>query len=111
MLDGHARTAITQNEADFVEPRSEGCSMAQERDHINASDVGTYLFCNRAWAFERQGAPSEREPERARGIAYHEQHAQNVVIAENTKGMSSIVLVAGIILISLALLALVFRWG
>jgi hypothetical protein len=53
--------------------------MAQDRDHINASDVGTYLFCKWAWAFERQGAPSAREPERARGTVYHEQFAQPVV--------------------------------
>lgn len=84
--------------------------MAQDRDHINASDVGTYLFCKRAWAFERQRTPSTLGPERARGTAYHEQHAQRVVAVKETRGLSSAVLIVGIGLIVLALVALVSSW-
>jgi hypothetical protein len=84
--------------------------MAQDRDHINASEVGTYLFCKRAWAFGRQGTPSAREPERARGTLYHEQHAQRVAAGEQTRRQSSAILTAGIVLILLALVALVFAW-
>lgn len=47
-------------------------------DYRTASEAGAFLFCQRAWWFERQGAASDREPERMRGTAYHQQHGARV---------------------------------
>jgi hypothetical protein len=51
-----------------------------------------------------------REPERARGTLYHEQHAQRVAAGEQTRRRSSAILITGIVLSLLAFLALVFAW-
>ncbi len=69
----------------------------------NASEVGTFRFCERAWMFERQGAPSEREPERATGTAYHQKHGERVVTAQRMQGAGRWFLLLGILLFLLAL--------
>ncbi len=44
--------------------------------YINASDVGSYLYCRRSWWLERiQGwEPDDAMPRRARGVSAHRQH-------------------------------------
>lgn len=69
----------------------------------NASEVGSFLFCQRAWMFERQGAPSEREPERASGTAYHQQHGGRVEASARTGSAARASLLIAIVLIVLAL--------
>jgi hypothetical protein len=49
--------------------------MRQEH-YIRGSEVGTFLYCRRAWHLGRHGAPSLLEAERARGTAFHHQHGQ-----------------------------------
>jgi hypothetical protein len=73
--------------------------------YINASEVGTYLFCRRAWAFQREGAPSTREPERQAGTTYHVQHGERVAAAERTGGLSRALLVIALMMLVLGLLA------
>jgi hypothetical protein len=85
--------------------------MPPNGNHINAGEVGTYLFCKRAWAFQRQGAPCAREPERVRGTLYHERHAQRVAAGEQTQRQSSALLIAGVVLIVLASVAMAAAWG
>jgi hypothetical protein len=68
-----------------------------------ASEVRTFLFCQSAWMFERQGAPSEREPERASGTVYHHQHGARVEASERTASAAWAFLLIAIILIVLAL--------
>jgi hypothetical protein len=72
---------------------------------INASEVGSFLYCRRAWAFQRAGASSAREPERKAGAAYHVNHGQRVTAGERTAGLSRTLLVIGIVLLVLGLLA------
>ncbi len=72
--------------------------------YIKASEVGTYLVCERAWAFERDGAPSAREPERAVGTAHHVRHGERVAAGERTGGVARAFLVLAVILLILALL-------
>ena len=70
----------------------------REGRYRNASEIGSFLFCQRAWMYERQDAPSEREPERDAGTFYHQQHGERVEAAERTGSAARIVL-----LIALAL--------
>ena len=50
----------------------------KDEAYIRASDVGTFLFCKRAWHLTQLGSASSLEPERARGAAFHERHGNRV---------------------------------
>jgi hypothetical protein len=64
-----------------------------------ASEVNTFLFCRRAWWFERQGAPSEREPERAQGTAHHQRHGERVGATPRVRVLARLVLALAVALL------------
>ena len=41
---------------------------------IRASEIGSYLYCQRAWWYQKQGIEPENQLELSRGSAYHRQH-------------------------------------
>lgn len=48
---------------------------------IRASEIGTYLYCHRAWWLQDQGFESQNQMELAGGSAYHEQHGRQIFVA------------------------------
>ena len=72
---------------------------------INASEVDAFLYCRRAWAFQRGGAPSTREPERRAGTAYHARHGERVAAGERTAALSRALLAVAVVLLLLGLAA------
>jgi hypothetical protein len=43
---------------------------------IRASEIGTYLFCQRAWWYQKSGHPSENLADMVAGSEYHYQHGR-----------------------------------
>jgi CRISPR/Cas system-associated exonuclease Cas4 (RecB family) len=66
---------------------------------IRASEIGTYLYCRRAWWYRKQGVESANQSELAAGTALHRQHGRTVLAAGLTRTV-------GLLLILLALIVL-----
>ncbi len=43
---------------------------------IRASEIGTYLFCQRAWWYQKSGQPSDNLVEMVEGSEMHYQHGR-----------------------------------
>ncbi|HOJ01405.1 MAG TPA: hypothetical protein PLL88_07270 [Anaerolineaceae bacterium] len=49
--------------------------MARSKRTVRASEIGDYLFCERAWWYVRQGLKNRNQAELAGGLSFHEEHA------------------------------------
>jgi len=67
---------------------------------IRSSDIGTYLYCHRAWSYKKQGFESSNQAELAAGTELHVKHGRQVLA-------SSITRMIGLILLMIALVILV----
>lgn len=54
--------------------------MDSER-YIRASEIGTFVYCQRAWYLARQGAPTALQAERDHGTEFHRQHGEETMRA------------------------------
>ncbi len=66
---------------------------------IRASEVGTYLYCARAWWYRRQGVESSHQAEMVAGTELHRRHGRTVIASGLTRTLAVILL-----LVALALL-------
>lgn len=48
---------------------------------IRASEIGSFLYCRRAWWYLRRGEPSENQLELASGTEMHVRHSRTVLVA------------------------------
>lgn len=46
---------------------------------VRASEIGTYLYCQRAWWYQRKGHTNLNQPAMAAGRQIHERHGRSVI--------------------------------
>jgi hypothetical protein len=66
---------------------------------IRASELGSYLFCARAWWYHLQGYESTNQAEMTAGTELHRRHGRTVIAAGLTRTLAVLLL-----LVALALL-------
>jgi CRISPR/Cas system-associated exonuclease Cas4 (RecB family) len=47
---------------------------------IRASEIGTYLYCQRAWWYRKNGYEPQNQVELAAGVELHEGHGRTVLV-------------------------------
>jgi hypothetical protein len=64
---------------------------------IKASDLGSYLYCRRAWWYQEQGYPSANTQALAEGTQHHTHHGTKVLTLSVLRLLGWLLLLAGII--------------
>ncbi|GAB4545631.1 MAG: hypothetical protein Fur002_19900 [Anaerolineales bacterium] len=67
---------------------------------IRASEIGTYLYCRRAWKYRKDGVESSNQAEMAAGTALHARHGRKVLAALIWRGAGMALLMAAILLLA-----------
>jgi hypothetical protein len=66
---------------------------------IRASEIGSYLYCKRAWWYRKQGVESENQAELAAGTQLHYQHGRKVLAAGIMQLAGYVLLLAAVVLL------------
>jgi CRISPR/Cas system-associated exonuclease Cas4 (RecB family) len=66
---------------------------------IRSSDIGSYLYCRRAWWYRKQGVESENKAELAAGTELHAKHGRQVLASSINGTLGLILLMIALILI------------
>ena len=67
---------------------------------IRASELGTYLYCARAWWYDRQGIESTNQAELLAGTELHRQHGRSVVASSLLRTAASVLLLVAIMVLA-----------
>lgn len=67
---------------------------------IRASEIGSYLYCRRAWWYRRQGLEPENQAGLAAGTSFHRRHGRRVIASVLMRYLA-----LGLALIGLAFIA------
>lgn len=66
---------------------------------IRASDIGSYLYCRRAWRYRKDGIESENKVELAAGTELHRKHGRKALSAILLRTLGMILLLAAILML------------
>lgn len=66
---------------------------------IRASEIGSYLYCRRAWWYRKQGMESENQVELAAGTELHRRHGRKVLVASLLRTLGMLLLLAALTLL------------
>jgi CRISPR/Cas system-associated exonuclease Cas4 (RecB family) len=66
---------------------------------IRSSEIGSYLYCRRAWWYRKQGLESENQAELAAGTELHQRHGRQVLASSLNRTLGLILLMIALILL------------
>ncbi len=79
-------------------------SMAKSTKSISASEIGSYLYCNRSWGYQRQGIQSANIELFERGTEAHQLHGQQFQMAGRLRLISLILFLVALAAFSFQLI-------
>ena len=68
---------------------------------IRASEISSYLYCQRAWWYQKRGEPSENQAELASGTELHYRHGRAVLVTGCIRIAAYALLLMGIVLLAI----------
>ncbi len=66
---------------------------------IRASEIGSYLYCARAWWYQQKGTPSANQAEMNTGSEIHARHGRQVLAADLLRLLAVILLLVALVLL------------
>lgn len=73
---------------------------------IRASEIGTYLYCQRAWWYQKNGQPSENQAELAGGSELHARHGRAALATGFLRTLAYALLLAAVVTLAIYLTGL-----
>jgi hypothetical protein len=67
---------------------------------IRASEIGSYLYCRRAWWYRLNGQESVNQAEMAAGTDLHRQHGRKVLAAGFLRTLAFILLLVACVMLT-----------
>lgn len=64
-----------------------------------ASDIGTYLYCRRAWWYKKQGVESANQVELATGTELHTRHGRQVLVSSISRNIGLVLLMIALVML------------
>lgn len=68
---------------------------------IRASEIGSYLYCRRAWWYHRNGYESANQAELAAGTELHRAHGRTVIAAGLYRALGILILLGALTLLAI----------
>ena len=66
---------------------------------LRASEIGTYLYCRRAWWYRKEGVESENRAEMTTGTELHRRHGRKVLAAGLLRTLSLLLFLVALTLL------------
>lgn len=63
---------------------------------IRASELGSYLYCRRAWGYRQKGFTPKNQAELAAGTELHRRHGRSVLAASLWRALAWLLLLAAL---------------
>jgi len=67
---------------------------------LRASEIGSYLYCRRAWWYHLKGHESQNQAELAAGTSLHRQHGRKVFVSGTLRVVALAALLVALVLIA-----------
>ncbi len=68
---------------------------------IRASEIGAYLYCQRAWWYQKQGHSPDNQNELSAGTELHLQHSRLVMMSGCLRFLAYILLITSVVLLAI----------
>jgi CRISPR/Cas system-associated exonuclease Cas4 (RecB family) len=68
---------------------------------IRASEIGTYLYCQRAWWYRKRGISPGNQSELAAGTQLHIQHTRTVMLSGCLRTLAYTLFIVAIVLLAI----------